>query len=221
MPGRDIGRDIAGGLSRAAKAAARPKEAAHQAAEAARDVAAKGAEAAEKALHHADAGDAEQRDEHAESAAPGAGEHAETGSGEPGELHDPHDPQVVLAEPAPPSEPPVDIVEQVLASEAEGGAHGRATEPRAGSRGAEHGEAHLARAEEEEIAEEVAEAFPGGDLDLETPVGTTGADTGHNPDTAEASLQQPGTEPLLDPSLTNEVKAEQDTLHKAADEHKE
>ena len=51
-------------------------------------------------------------------------------------------------------------------------------------------------------------------------MGTTGADTGFNPDTAEADLQQPGTEPLLDPSLTKEVKAEQETLRQAAEPRK-
>lgn len=131
------------------------------------------------------------------------------------------EPQVVMAEPALPTEPPIDVVGQALAAEQEPqvGA-GRSTEPRGASRDEEHGEAALQRAEADEIAEEMAEAARAGNLDLSTPVGTTGADTGFNPDTAEAGLQQPGTEPLLDPSLTKEVKSEQDTLHQASDPEK-
>ena len=128
-------------------------------------------------------------------------------------------PQVVLAEPAPPLEPPIDVVGQALAAEAQEdrlGA-GRATEPRGASRDEEHGEAALQRAEAIEIMEEIAEASDLGQVGIETPVGTTGADVGNNPDTAEADLQQPGTEPLLDPSLTKAVKSEQQTLHLAAD----
>jgi hypothetical protein len=52
--------------------------------------------------------------------------------------------------------------------------------------------------------------MPGGDLDLETPVGTTGADVGWNPDTAEADLQQPGTAPGVDPGLTSSIAKEQE-----------
>ncbi len=77
------------------------------------------------------------------------------------------------------------------------------------TRDEEHGDAQLQRAEQEEIAEEVAEAFPGGDLDLETPVGTTGADVGFNPDTAEADLQQPGTAPGVEPGLASAVLKDQ------------
>ncbi|WP_162529862.1 hypothetical protein [Nocardioides caldifontis] len=129
----------------------------------------------------------------------------------------PPEPQVVLAEPAPPEEPPVDIVEQVLAAEGdEAPVGGHATEPKAASRDESHGDAAMQRAEFDEIAEEQAEALPGGDLDVETPVGTTGADVGQNPDTAEADLQQPATEPLVDPSTTKAVKAESDTGTKAA-----
>jgi hypothetical protein len=53
--------------------------------------------------------------------------------------------------------------------------------------------------------------------DVETPVGTTGAGEGYNPDTTETDLQQPGTEPLMDPSLTKKVKSETDTLGRAAE----
>ena len=133
------------------------------------------------------------------------------------------EPQVVLAEPAPPLEPPIDVVGQALAAEAEDPDNigfGRTTEPRGASRDEEHGEAALQRAEAAEIIEEIAEASDVGRVDIETPVNTTGADVGFNPDTAEADLQQPGTEPLLDPSLTNEVKSEQDTLSEAAEPKK-
>jgi hypothetical protein len=67
----------------------------------------------------------------------------------------------------------------------------------------------------------VAEATPEGDLDLATPVGTTGADVGRNPDTAEADLQQPGTEPLVDPGTTKAVASEQETLSEASRSAKE
>jgi hypothetical protein len=55
------------------------------------------------------------------------------------------------------------------------------------------------------------------DVDVITPVGTTGAAPGYNPDTAEADLQQPGTEELMEPSTTKKVKAETDFLRKAAE----
>jgi hypothetical protein len=129
----------------------------------------------------------------------------------------PPEPQVVLAEPAPPAEPPIDIVEQVLASEGqEQPVGGHATEPKAASRDESHGEAAMQRAEFDEIAEEQAEALATGQVDIETPVGTTGADVGHNPDTAEADLQQPQTDPLVDPATTKAVKSETETGRKAA-----
>jgi len=132
------------------------------------------------------------------------------------------EPQLVLPEPAPPELPPIDVVGEALAAEAEGdtvGA-GRTTEPRGASRDEEHGDAALQRAEAEEIAEEMVEMTEAGNLDIDTPVHTTGADVAFNPDTAEADLQQPGTEPLLDPSLTKAVKAEQETLSEAAEPRK-
>jgi hypothetical protein len=127
-------------------------------------------------------------------------------------------PMPVMRDPAPPLEPPVDIVEQVLAAEADGEEphYGHATEPKAASRDEEHGDAALQRAEAEEIADEVAEAFPAGSVDIETPVGTTGADVGFNPDTAEADLQQPGTAPLVDDATVKSVAAESETGRKAA-----
>jgi hypothetical protein len=125
----------------------------------------------------------------------------------------------------PPQEPPVDVVEQALAAEAEGAEpHARATEPSASSRDEEHGDADLQRAELEEWADEIVEGLaadtPAGDIDVETPVGTTGADVGYNPDTAEADLQQPETEPLMDPSLTKSIKSESETLSRASDPDK-
>jgi hypothetical protein len=128
------------------------------------------------------------------------------------------EPQVVLAEPAPPALPPIDVVGQALAAEAEEPAFGagRTTEPRGASRDEEHGEAALQRAEAAEIAAEIAEASSL-DLDIETPVGTTGAEVGNNPSTAEADLQQPGTNTLLDAALAKAVKKEHDVLQKAAD----
>ncbi len=126
-------------------------------------------------------------------------------------------PQVVLREPAPPVEPPIDVVGQALAAEAEEQSYGgRAGEPRGASRDEEHGEAALQRAEVDEIAEETAEGLPGGDVDVTTPVGTTGAGVGSNPDTAEADLQQPQTQPLVNPALTKTVKSTQRTGKRAS-----
>lgn len=87
------------------------------------------------------------------------------------------------------------------------------TEPSAASRAAAHGGPGNDRADDP--IPEVGE-----DPDVETPVGTTGAGEGFNPDTTETDLQQPGTEPLMDPSLTKSVKSEADTLQKAADPDK-
>jgi len=114
--------------------------------------------------------------------------------------------------PYPQLEDPIPVVEDTLAAEAENGppVGGHATEPHPSSRDEGHGDAQLQRAEQEEIAEEVAEAMPTGDLDLETPVGTTGAAVGHNPDTAESDLQQPGTAPGIDPGLTSAIHKDQE-----------
>ncbi len=124
--------------------------------------------------------------------------------------------------PYPHLEEPVPVVEQALEAERNGEVpvQGHATEPHASTRDEGHGDAQLQPAEQAEIAEEVAEAIPGGDLDLETPVGTTGADVGHNPDTAEADLQQPGTPPLVDDATANAVASESETLGRAADPDK-
>jgi len=65
-------------------------------------------------------------------------------------------------------------------------------------------------------------SFVGEDEDVEvvTPVGTTGAGPAVNPDTTESDLQQPGTEPLMDPSTTKRIKRETETLRKASDPKK-
>ncbi len=119
--------------------------------------------------------------------------------------------------------PPVDIVEQVLRAEEEGRqeGRGRATEPKASSHADGHGEGSVDPAEVDQWGEEQVEAIAAGTrtgaVDIETPVGTPGADVGDNPDTAESDLQQPGTEPLMDPSLTKQVKAESKVGRRGAD----
>ncbi|HET6167461.1 MAG TPA: hypothetical protein VFE07_11590 [Marmoricola sp.] len=87
------------------------------------------------------------------------------------------------------------------------------TEPKATSRASEHGRA----GDDAEIDAWAAEAD---DVDVETPVGTTGAGAGYNPDTAEADLQQPGTEPLLDPGTAKAIRSESARMQKAADPDK-
>lgn len=83
------------------------------------------------------------------------------------------------------------------------------TEPKAPSRAA----AHSGRGEDiDDWQEEVED-----DTEVTTPAGTTGAGPGYNPDTAETGLEQPDTEPLMDPSLTKAVKAEAETMRKASD----
>jgi hypothetical protein len=59
------------------------------------------------------------------------------------------------------------------------------------------------------------------DVDVETPVGTTGAGPAYNPSTTVADLQQPGTEPIMDPSTTKKAKAEADMMRKAAERNPE
>lgn len=59
------------------------------------------------------------------------------------------------------------------------------------------------------------------DIEVITPVGTTGAGPAVNPDTTESDLQQPGTEPLMDPATTKRIKREAETLRKASELRKE
>ncbi len=66
---------------------------------------------------------------------------------------------------------------------------------------------------------DLAQRVSGGE-EVTTPVGTTGAGTAYNPDTAETDLQQPGTEPLLDPSTTKTIAAEADIGARGADPDK-
>ena len=58
------------------------------------------------------------------------------------------------------------------------------------------------------------------DSSVETPVGTTGADPATDPDTTDSDLQQVGTEPIMDPSLTNAIKSDADIGARAADPDK-
>ena len=58
------------------------------------------------------------------------------------------------------------------------------------------------------------------DDELRTPSGIPAADEGHNPATAETDLQQPGTEPLMDPATVKAVASESATLRRAADTDK-
>jgi hypothetical protein len=88
------------------------------------------------------------------------------------------------------------------------------TEPHAASRQGAHGGADP----EEQLANWGDELTD--DVEVETPVGTTGAGVGDHPDTGETDLQQPGTEPPMDPSTTKSVKSEADTLRRAADQDK-
>jgi hypothetical protein len=65
-----------------------------------------------------------------------------------------------------------------------------------------------------------ADQVPVEEPDLVTPVGTPAADVGHNPDTTDTDLQQPGTEPIMDPATTKAVASEAATLGRAADPDK-
>jgi len=58
------------------------------------------------------------------------------------------------------------------------------------------------------------------DRDVPTPAGTTGADEAYDPDAGRTDLDQPGTEPLLDPSTAKSVRSESETLRRASDPDK-
>ena len=66
----------------------------------------------------------------------------------------------------------------------------------------------------------VADEEPAEEPDIVTPVGTPAADVAHNPDTTDTDLQQPGTEPIMDPATTKSVASEAATLGRAADPEK-
>lgn len=112
-------------------------------------------------------------------------------------------------------ERPIDAGEDVTGAEvAEESLDALETEPHAASRQGAHGGPDP----EEQLANWGDELTD--DVEVQTPVGTTGAGEGYNPDTNESDLQQPGTEPLMDPSTTKSVKSEAETLRKAADQDK-
>lgn len=81
--------------------------------------------------------------------------------------------------------------------------------------------APAAKADADEVGRDAAEVRAAEEREVTTPVGTTGADVARNPDTAETDLQQPGTEPLMDPSTTKAVKTETERAARAADPEKE
>lgn len=124
----------------------------------------------------------------------------------------PREPQVV-----PKPVPTIDELPEPIVIEADD-TPGEAfhTEPKAASREAAHGGAPGDREEIEGYAEEILDP----DFDIETPVGTTGAEVGHNPDTAESDLQQPQTPPLLDEGTISAVVSESEQLRRAADTDK-
>lgn len=93
--------------------------------------------------------------------------------------------------------------------------------PSAETRDIAHGDAPADQHEVDSWTEDLDVGLGAPTLDIETPVGTTAADIGHNPDTDDVSLQQPDTPPLLDPSLTKTVKSESETLSRAADVDKD
>jgi hypothetical protein len=112
-------------------------------------------------------------------------------------------------------ERPIDAGEDVTGAEAaEESLDAMETEPQAASRQGAHGGPDP----EEQLANWGDELTD--DVEVQTPVGTTGAGEGFNPDTGETDLQQPGTEPLMDPATTKAVKSEAETLRKAADQDK-
>lgn len=90
-----------------------------------------------------------------------------------------------------------------------------ATEPKAVSRESAHGGG---AATDAEIDAWIDEAMArGDDVDVETSVGTTGADVGTNADTGDADRPEHLTQPLLDPSVAKAIRSESEPLRKAAD----
>ncbi|WP_310964598.1 hypothetical protein [Nocardioides terrisoli] len=112
-------------------------------------------------------------------------------------------PMPPIPEPAPEPPPPN------LAEPAE---HEPAATSRRSAHGRVGGEPDIDRWQ----ADAEAELF-GEDVEVQTPVGTTGAGRATNPDTTETDLQQPGTEPLMDPATTKAVRSEAEILQRAAD----
>jgi hypothetical protein len=122
-----------------------------------------------------------------------------------------------VGKPMPPPYATDEMLEEMVVIEPEPPHESFATEPKAVSRESAHGDGAPTDAE---IDRWVEDAANGPDVDIETPVATTGAGAGSNPDTAEADLQQPGTEPLLDPGTVKSVLKESEILRKAADPDK-
>ena len=119
-------------------------------------------------------------------------------------------PELAQFDPPAPDELPEPIV---IEAEPETAVEAFHTEPKAASRDSDHGGLPGDREEIDGYVEEI----PTDDVDIETPVGTTGAEVGHNPDTAEADLQQPDTPPILDPGTVHAVESESEVLRKAAE----
>jgi hypothetical protein len=142
-----------------------------------------------------------------------------TAAGSPSEAPSgPREPQRV-PKPVPPPDAQFDTIVIEATDEEPGEAF--ATEPKAVSRESNHGGGPATDAEIDAWIDEAMQGLETGpDVDIETPVGTTGAEPGHNPDTAEADLQQPDTPPLLDPATTKAILSESETLRKAADPDK-
>ena len=126
-----------------------------------------------------------------------------------------------VGKPMPPPYATDEMLEQMVVIEPEPPHESFATEPKAVSRESAHGDGVSTDAEIDGWVDEATEGLDERpDVDIETPVGTTGAGAGSNPDTAEADLQQPGTEPLLDPGTVKSVLKESEILRKAADPDK-
>jgi hypothetical protein len=143
-------------------------------------------------------------------------ETAKRGKAEPAPGAGPAETAVPDLEPPDPADR-VRVVEEALAAAQAESRAGRATEPSAASRDEEHGDATLQRAELDELAEEAAETELPGQVDVETPAGTTGADVAFNPDTAEADLHQPRTEDIIDPETAKALRSEAEMMRRAAD----
>ena len=115
----------------------------------------------------------------------------------------PRGPDIVPSEPHAPEVPPVDVVGQALAAEAELGGrelpegYGLAHEPRGSSRDEEHGGSPLRRAEADGITDEVAAALEG-----------------------DVEPEEHLTEPLMSSADAKALAAEMRTMAKASDPHK-
>lgn len=133
--------------------------------------------------------------------------------------------QTVAAPPKPQRVPkPVPEIDElpepiVIEPEDEDPGEAFTTEPKAVSRESAHGGRAATDAEVDAWVDGATER--GSEVDIETPVGTTGAGVGHNPDTAEAGLEQRGTQPVLDPGTAKAILKETETLRKAAEREPE